>query len=88
MPLSVNAVRRTIAQVDHITPSAHYTAAGDSPFATSLDHKQLKRWHNVPGVENSPSLFLSVKQHAMLSSSSRQREAAKLNDPERCQTIN
>src|SRR5262245_42974644 len=55
--MSANAARRAIAQLDHITPSAHYTAVGDSPFATSLDHRQVKRWHSVPGVENSPLYF-------------------------------
>src|SRR5262245_52763377 len=55
--MSANAARRAITQLDHITPSAHYTDVADSLSATSLDHRQVKRWHSVPGVENSPLYF-------------------------------
>src|SRR6185436_4844645 len=41
-PRSVHAARRAIAQVDHIRPPAHYTAAGAFPSATSLDPMQIK----------------------------------------------
>src|SRR5262245_60745496 len=79
--MSANAARRAIAQLDHITPSAHYTAVGDSPFATSLDHRQVKRWHSVPGVENSPLYFCQSSSFAVVDVKS-SRSSRLIGDPD------